>query len=247
MIKISAVSYLNTYPFVYGIRESGAIQDAVLNLEVPSVCARNFMEDKADIALVPAGALPEIGATSLLSEFCIGATGPVKTVLLLSTVPLQEIKTIFLDFDSRTSVRLVKVLAANFWKISPEWVGLEPGQAQERKTLESVVAIGDKTFALRDRYPYVYDLAEEWIRFTSLPFVFAVWIRKDNIPRNFLNAFCKALEFGVNRKAESINYFRNQLPPDVDCLDYLEHNISFTFDRDKQKGLELFLNYLKEL
>jgi chorismate dehydratase len=245
LLKISAVSYLNTYPFVYGLRESGILKDFILDLDVPSVCAAKLAGGMADIALVPAGALTDIGDYHILSPYCIGAVGEVKTVLLLSRVPLDGIREVHLDFDSRTSVELVKVLARHHWKINPRWTGLNAGEAEGVKGYESLVAIGDKTFGLRNNYPFVYDLAKEWIDFTGLPFVFALWVSAGELPDNIANDFSDSLAFGVSRKRDCLQYFRDRLPAGIDCLEYLEKNISFELDAEKRRGLELFLNYLR--
>jgi chorismate dehydratase len=243
-LRITAVSYLNTFPFVYGIRESGKLTGYRLDLAVPSLCAENLRLGEADLALVPAGALPGLGSVYTVSDFCIGAIAEVRTVLLLSHQPLHEIQTICLDFDSRTSVELVRVLAEHHWKIKPAYVKLRPGEAGQLKSGQAVVAIGDKTFAMRNHYPYIYDLAGEWIKFTGLPFVFALWVSKKQLPREITEPFSEALAYGVGHKTECLEYFRDKLPACEDCLGYLENNISFTLDQDKKKGLELFLKYL---
>ncbi len=246
-IRISAVSYLNTYPFVYGILNSGILENFRLDLDVPSECARKMKAGEVDVALVPVGAVPEMDGKEIISSFCIGAVREVRTVLLLSKKPVSEISTVSLDFDSRTSVQLVKVLAANFWHIDPSWVNLKPGQAEEADDIETLVAIGDKTFRLTEKFPYIYDLAGEWIRFTGLPFVFAVWMALPDIPFPVVESFTRALEFGVKNKRDCLEYFKDKLPKGVDSLAYLEKNISFQFDEKKRKGLDLFLSYLKKI
>ena len=243
--SISAVSYLNTYPFVYGIRESGILKDYHLELDVPSVCADKLHGGRVDIALIPAGALPDLGRYHLISNYCIGAVGEVKTVLLLSKVPMEKITRIYLDYDSRTSVELVRILAGNYWKISPEWEQLRPGQSDTASGMESLVAIGDKTFRIMHEFPYVYDLASEWVRFTGLPFVFAVWASREKLPDEIISLFCRALSYGINNKSACLDYFRDKLPAKVDCLSYLENSISYELDTKKLEGLELFLSYLK--
>jgi len=243
-LKISAVSYLNTIPFVYGILKSGLLENYRLDLDVPSVCAEKLKNGEVDVALVPVGAISDFENPEIISEYCIGAVGKVRTVLLLSQKPLDQIDEIHLDYDSRTSVKLVKVLAEKFWNIKPTWKNLDPGQSDHGDQLGSLVAIGDKTFELADNYKYVYDLAEEWSRFTGLPFVFAVWLSKKQLPAIFRDQLNAALSFGLKHKAESLVYFRDKLPPYDDCLSYLENNISFQFDEKKKKGMELFLRYI---
>ncbi|MCX6266994.1 MAG: menaquinone biosynthesis protein [Bacteroidetes bacterium] len=246
LLKISAVSYLNTFPFVFGLLESGFMQNFKLELDVPSVCAQKLKSDAVDIALVPVAALNEIGTVHFISDFCIGAVGEVKTVLLLSKVPLEQISHIHLDFDSRTSVELVKVLAKHHWGINPQWENLGPQQSTSFAGLESLVAIGDKTFEIRSGFPYVYDLAEAWIDFTGLPFVFAVWVSRKILPGDVLSQFSQALGYGITHKGDCIEYFRDKLPRCNDCLSYLEQNISYEFDKNKKEGLRMFLSYLEE-
>jgi len=244
LYKISAVSYLNTIPFVYGILSSGILDNYDLSLEIPSLCAENLRNGKVDIALVPAGAIPEMRNAEILPGYCIGAIRKVRTVLLLSRKPLNEIRTIYLDFDSRTSVKLIKVLAQKFWHIDPVWVNMERGQAEHPVSIDSLVAIGDKTFGLVNDFPYVYDLAEEWIRYTGLPFVFAVWMTGKNTPAEEIKKLNAALEFGITHREDAIAHFQSRIPGGIDALEYLTKNISFELDAQKRKGLDLFLSYL---
>ena len=246
LLKISAVSYLNTFPFVYGIQQSGILKDYRLDLDIPSICAEKLKNGMVDIALIPVGALNDLNSYEFITDFCIGAVNTVKTVLLLSHKRLSEIREIGLDYDSRTSVQLVKILAKHHWKIDPVWKNLMPGQASLEQGMEAIVAIGDKTFDLVKKYSYCYDLAEEWIRFTSLPFVFAAWVTTKKLSGQVQNDLNRALEYGVVHIKETLEFFKDRLPAGEDCQSYLENNISYSFDDDKKKGLDLFLNYLQE-
>jgi len=246
LIKISAVSYLNTFPFVFGIKTSGELDDIELQLDIPSVCAEKLKNHEVDLALVPVGAIPDLDHPIPVADYCIGAEQEVKTVLLLSHVPLHEMREISLDFDSRTSVQLVRILARRFWKINPLWKQLGPGEAETSPDCESLTAIGDKTFRLVDKYPYAYDLAGEWIKYTSLPFVFAVWLANEQLPDGFLRKFNKALEYGIVRKREIPVFFSDKIPKGLDVIGYLENNISYAFDDRKRKGMELFLKLLAD-
>lgn len=246
-LRISAVSYLNTLPFVYGIRNSGLLSNYDLQLDIPSECARKFINREVDIALVPAAALANLKAYQLLNDYCIGASGKVKTVLLLSQIPLNEIKTIHLDYHSLTSVNLVKILSKHHWKINPQWINLDELTEMNLVKLESIVAIGDKTFLLEKGFTYVYDLAEEWRNFTQLPFVFACWVAQENVPSDILNNFNAALGWGIQHKLQSIEeLFDAKRFPNVDLKEYYEKNIDFIFDESKHIAFELFLKYLTE-
>ncbi len=246
-LKIAAVSYLNTFPFVFGLTESGILEHSKLELAVPKICAEKLKSGAVDIALVPVGALADFDTYHFVSDLCIGAQGKVKTVLLLSRVPLDRINHVNLDFDSRTSVILVRILAGMFWHIQPVWKQLKQEEANHAVSMESLVAIGDKTFEIRQHYPYVYDLAEEWSTFTGLPFVFAVWISKKKLPERILSPFRQALAWGVDHKSECLDFFKAKLPAHEDCLSYLEKNISYELDETKHQALGLFLKYMKQL
>jgi chorismate dehydratase len=126
------------------------------------------------------------------------------------------------------------------------WKNLLPGQAIKDPGLEAIVAIGDKTFELVRKYPYCYDLAEEWISMTSLPFVFAAWVTTKKLPESLQKDLNRALQFGVDHISGTLDFFKDRLPAGEDCQSYLEKNISYSFDDHKREGLALFLKYLKQ-
>lgn len=247
-IHISAVSYLNTLPFVYGLKYSGLLDNYELMLDVPSICAKKFEEGEADIALVPSGALPHLKNYSFVPDFCIGSNGNVKTVLLLSQIPLNEIRRIYLDQHSLTSVSLVKILARNYWKINPEWISPDNNSQNNMTQMESLVAIGDKTFQMEKNFKNVYDLSDEWYKFTGLPFVFACWITRDDLPAESLTPFMNSLKWGLSHKKETIETLFNPSEfPGIDIHEYLNKNIDFNFDDQKHKALGLFLDYIRNI
>lgn len=242
-IRITAVCYYNTLPFIYGIMHSEKLSGYALSLDVPSECARKLLSGEADIGLIPVGALPKFEGYHLVSDLCIGADKDVKSVLLLSASELSTIKTIYLDTDSLTSVNLVRILAERYWKINPEWKSLAllkgPLSAHEGKVL-----IGDKTFGLSKQFPYYYDLAGEWIKHTGLPFVFAVWISRKPLPASFLNEFKAALSWGVNHRENSTIMAQQPHISEQELVSYLTQDISYPLDAQKQLGMELFLDLL---
>jgi len=244
-IRISAVSYLNTLPFVYGIRTWEALGPVDLRLDIPSVCAENLRTGKVDIALVPVGAIPELQDCRVVTGFCIGAEKAVETVLMLSRVQLDQIRSVTLDPDSRTSVKLVKILARNHWHIDPEWITAHPDEGGVIPgNPESIVAIGDKTFGLKASYRYRFDLAEEWIQYSGLPFVFAVWMTRGGVGNEFLSRFNDALAFGVSNKEIVPEFFKEKIPPGVDAGYYLKENISFELTARKREGMARFLDLI---
>jgi len=245
IIKITAISYLNTIPFIYGIKNSGLLDKYVLELDVPSVSARKILEHKADIGLVPVALLKSLKNYRIITDYCIGAVGNVRSVVLLSNLPLKEIKKVFLDYDSLTSVNLVKVLAKKFWKINPLWEKQTESRGDVLEKQESVVAIGDKTFELINKFKYCYDLSDEWYKYTGLPFVFACWVAVSDLPDEFTKSFDRAIEFGTMHIKECIKEIPEKMYPNINVIEYLTKLISFKFDDKKKKALNLFLSFLE--
>jgi chorismate dehydratase len=245
MLRISVVSYLNSLPFIDGIENSHLSNKIQLNIEIPSKCAKSFQDGNVDIALVPVGILPILKDYKIISDYCIGADGPVKTVLLLSQVKLSEIKTIFLDFHSITSINLVKVLAKNFWNILPDYQNTSSGDYSKNRMFESAVMIGDKTFELAEKYKFVYDLAEEWKKFTNLPFVFACWVSKNSISDDAINQFNDALEFGIRNKHITAKQYAvdNNLMED-EIQHYLDTNIKYELGEIQKISMKKFLSMI---
>jgi len=250
-IRIAAVSYLNTIPFIYGIENSPYLDSSDYELKryIPSECANKLINNQADIGLIPVAVIPKIENPEIISDFCIGAEGPVKTVLLLSKVPLNEIKTILLDYQSRTSINLVQVLAKDFWGVSPKFVKASNGYENKISGDVAGVIIGDRTFHLQEKFPYKYDLSEEWKKFTQLPFVFATWTANKKIDSQLISKFNKACSFGVDNieKALEDYYQRGYAETNFNYVDYLKKYISYTFDSPKKQALNLFLKALEKV
>ena len=250
-IKISAVSYLNTLPFLYGIKNSGLIEKIDFSQDMPSVCASKLLKNEVDIALVPVAVIPLMNEYYIISDYCIGASGKVKTVLLLSDVPLAEIKSIYLDYQSRTSVNLLKVLANKYWKINPEWKSTTKGYENKIEGKNAGLIIGDRTFHLEKNYKYVYDLAEEWEKYTKLPFVFATWVSNKPIEKEFIKEFNEALSFGIkNIETVVSDYYSAFSDSKIDLHKYFTQYISYELDFDKKNAMKLFfkeLNIIKKL
>jgi chorismate dehydratase len=248
-IKISAVSYANTYPFIYGLENSPIRKKIILQKDYPSLCAKNLAEDKVDIGLVPITMIPKLNFHEIVSEYCIGANKEVRSVILACNGPLKKIERIYLDYQSGTSVNLVKILAKYYWDIKVQWLPTTEGFENNTKNKQDgAVLIGDRCFAAEKIFPYRYDLAYEWRKFTGLPFVFAAWVANKKIDRDFKKPFDSALKYGINHLDKVINYFaNNQLPEEVDLKSYLTTNIDYHLDEKKLKAMELFFQYLGKL
>jgi len=196
-IKISAISYLNTVPFVYGIQHYQGLSGYQLSFDVPSSCAEKRIHGEPDVAIVPVATIPMIPNAEIITGFCIGAEKAVKTVVLASHSPVGEVDTIYLDPDSRTSALLSRVLARYYWKRDFRFLPLEGRSLSSLNQNEAAVLIGDKTFGLENQFRHITDLATEWHQFSGLPFVFACWVSTKPLPSNWPMRFNSALIYGV--------------------------------------------------
>ncbi len=244
-IRISAVSYLNSLPFVYGLNHSALKNECEISLDIPSVCAEKLINGNVDIGLIPVAAISQVSNAHIISDYCIGANGKVKTVCLFSEVPLQEIKTVLLDYQSRTSVMLAKILAKEFWKINPEFVNAEAGFEKNIKGTTAGVVIGDRAFSLTTSY--TYDLSEEWKKITNLPFVFACWVANKNLSVEFISEFNQALKTGLDNIDQTLEEFPPSVISKAEAKKYLTENISYDFDSEKKKAMELFNHLAKKI
>ena len=241
MIKISAVSYLNTIPFIYALKQSKLIQTIDLQLDYPSICADRLINGEVDLALVPVVVIPDLKEPHIISDYCIGANGAVETVCLYSDVPISEIKSIALDYQSRTSVVLLKILLKEYWQLKPELKDSELGFEQGITGKDAALVIGDRAFDLNKKYDYIYDLSAIWKEMTGLPFVFAAWVANEKLPKDFITDFNKALEKGLSDIDKALNQEGGNYPYCENPKEYLNNKISYILDAEKLKGMELFL------
>ncbi|MGA2407304.1 MAG: menaquinone biosynthesis protein [Bacteroidales bacterium] len=248
-IRISAVKYANTYPFIYGLKESGFEKKVILETDHPSDCAAKLISGKVDIGLVPVAALPLLNEYHIISDYCIGANGNVRTVMLLSDSPLEKIRTVFLDYRSRSSVNLSKVLAKNYWKKEFRWIDTSIGfDFRNIGPEEAVVLIGDQCFEFEKSFRYKIDLARQWKEFSGLPFVFACWTANKKLDNDFIEEFNKALQLGVKNIDAVVKKFGKTGTITGKILKtYLTENIDYNFNNEKKMGLKLFLELMSKL
>lgn len=238
-MKIAAVSYLNTAPFIYGIEHAAQELRAGLLLLPPSGCARAFAVEGADVALVPVGALSDMEEYDIVTDFCIGASGPVRTVVLLTDEPLDGVRRVFLDPHSRTSASLVRILCRHRWGITPEFCDLEDYSALHGvERGDAFMLIGDKVFDHENRFTHTFDLAAEWHAMTGLPFVFAVWVARQKVPPSAVESLRAALEYGVDHVGEAVEFYGHG--DKTYAYSYLTENIDYRFDEKKQQALKMF-------
>lgn len=235
--RIAAVSYLNTVPFIYGIRHAADLR-AELLLTSPALCARNFIAGDADIALLPSSVVPELKGAEIVTDFCIGAEREMLATVVSNT-PIEEVRRIRVDGDACASVQLAGYLAAKRWKVAPEWLAMEECSALDTpQDGDAFLLVGDKALDHDDEFIYSYDLAAEWREETGLPFVFAVWVARKGVPYEVTDALEEALTFGVERIYEAVAQSGCSDRPYA--YDYLTRDIDFLFDSEKRKALQKF-------
>ena len=238
-IKVGAVNYLNTKPLLYGL-EHGPIKDEIeLILDYPSRLVEKLKSGEIDIGLVPVGALPELGEYHIVSDYCIGTEGEVASVAVFSQVPMGEIETVILDYQSRTSAKLCKLLFEKHWKQSVKFIDAKDEHyIQDIKGTTAGLIIGDRALAFRGKSNYIYDLGLGWKEMTGLPFVFAVWVSLAKVDKEFAINFSREIGKGVS-EVDKINVGLNNM--EYDLYYYLTKNISFDFNQKKQEGIKFFL------
>ncbi|MFN9710491.1 MAG: menaquinone biosynthetic enzyme MqnA/MqnD family protein [Bacteroidota bacterium] len=238
-IKVGAVTYLNTKPLIYGMQQESFLKDHELILEYPARLAEMLKNGELDVALVPVAVLAELPHYHIVSDFCIASDYEVASVCLFSEKPLSEIKRVYLDYQSKTSVALLKILFREHWKQEVEFLSAsDESYINEIQGDTAGLIIGDRALQFRERFAYRYDLATAWKGMTGLPFVFAVWVSVREMEKSVLLTLKDACEVGVfniQSIANSINfrYF--------DVLKYFSKHILFHIGNDEKEGMRLFL------
>jgi len=243
-IKIAAVSYLNTKPLTYAF-EQGVMSDYIeLSFEYPSKVASNLLNNKVDIGLVPIAIIPQLKESYIISDYCISTEGEVASVCLFSEVPLNEIDTIMLDYQSKTSVALLKILLNNHWKISPILKEAIEGYESAIKGTTAGLVIGDRALIKRKSARYIYDLGTAWKEMTGLPFVFAAWVANKILPSEFIHSFNQATSEGLNhidKIVADINF------NEYDMKRYYTININYQLNEEKKSSMKKFIEFLSSI
>lgn len=241
---MGAVSYLNTKPLVYGFEKGGMNEEIELIFDYPAKVAAMLLDETIDIGLIPVAVIPKLLSAHIISDFCIGASEPVASVCLFSNVPLQQITKILVDYQSRTSAALMKVLLKYHWNIDPELVDTQSGYQQGIQGTTAGLVIGDRALQQRALSTYIYDLAEEWRTFTGMPFLFAAWVANKKLPEDFISRFNNATGEGLQHLKEIVaaNPFA-----DYDLYTYYTRNIDYRLDDEKRAALKLFLQYISQV
>ncbi len=210
-------------------------------IDYPSHIATMLLQDEIDIGLVPVAVIPKMKEYFINTNYCIGCDGPVGSVCIFSDVPLEKVDHILLDYQSRTSTELAKILLREYWKVSPEITDGGIDFIDHIKGSTAGLVIGDRALEQRRISLYRYDLGEAWKALTGLPFVFAAWISNKKLDDSFIKMFNEANGLGVQNVDQVLTHLNNDI---FDLRQYFEKYISYQLDDAKKEGLRLFLQKL---
>jgi len=240
-LKIAAVNYINTLPFLQALEQKFPPEVLEVIPVNPAACANKFYNNEVDMALVPVGSLEHLAPYKIITDYCIGSAGPVDTVALLTNNPLNELKTIFLDTDSRTSAKLVQLLCRDYWKLSN--INFLP-TTEDTVDQAGHLYIGDKVKLKENQFEFKYDLGEAWTNWTGLPMVYAVWIAKPEVNNKFIGHINDSFQNAIHGlkdlnldHVENAAYWKN----------YILKNIRYYLDDKALNGLIHFKNLIKSL
>mgnify|MGYP000521546072 FL=1 len=239
------MSYLNTKPLLYGLEHGQMSNEVELVLDYPANLVRLLQSNQIDIGLIPVGALPSLGDYHIISDYCIGTEGEVASVAVFSEVPMEEIDTVLLDYQSRTSVMLCKILFEKHWKKKVQFI-----DAKDESYIDNIrgnvagLVIGDRALKIRDKFKFKFDLGLAWKEMTGLPFVFAVWVRKKEISGEFIPLFNEANGMGLSKINLIIDH-NNESSYPMDM--YFRKNISYRLTEGMRESMSLYLSFLKNI
>jgi chorismate dehydratase len=260
-LRISAISYLNTAPLMWDFEHGEPGRNFDISYTLPSACARSLQAGTADIGIIPAAAYAQIPGLQVLPGVAIASRRAVRSILLVSKVPIENIRTIALDTSSMTSVALTKILFEKWLGGRRTFSPMEPNLDEMLATNDAGLLIGDPALQVdRSRY-LTLDLAEEWIRHTGKPFVFAFWaVRQQALHEASLletapepdlaQIFQDSRDHGL--APSSLNQIAREWAPRLslgedEVRSYLTECIHYDLDPGCIEGLQLFYRYAAEI
>lgn len=247
---IAASSYLNAaplcYSFVYGEQKDRC---TFLSDAAPARCAELLSEARADAALIPVIEYQRISGLKIVPGACVASKQKVRSVLLASRVPINQVRSVALDTSSRTSAALIQIILGHFYKISASYRPSPPKLEDMLESDDAALIIGDPAMLIDRSALHVYDLAEEWQKHTGLPFVFAFWAIRENstawlspdAPAEKRIDFVTAKIEGMSHAGELADMYAESLGlPRDDLFSYLTEAISYDLDQESLQGLRLY-------
>ncbi len=243
-MRVGAVSYLNTLPLVYGMLHGPQRAQVKLEFSLPSMCAQRVETGMVDIGLVPVAEIERQGL-EIVSGVGIASRGAVRSILLLSKVPWNQVRTLAADAGSRTSVQLARVILRERFGVQPATFPNEPDLERMLQNADAALIIGDPALRIDPQsLPYRWlDLGAEWMALTGLPFVFAAWAGKPGLSIHRLQQLtCGSYADGREHLVEiaEAEYVRRGVSKDL-ALRYLRDHLWFEIGPREQEGLATFL------
>ncbi len=220
---------------------------------IPSKCAEALKAGAADIGIIPVAAYTTIPDLVIIPDVAIASKDKVRSILLVSKVPIAKIRSVGTDNSSRTSTALVQIFLKKFVGVDAGFTPQPPNLKEMLRWHDAGMLIGDAALQAQTTGRYVYDLAEEWRRWTYLPFVFAFWaVRKDALaglshPENVSRVFQQSRDNGLQHVAEIATGWAGRLNLKAETIrEYLTGNIDYSLDDENLQGLKLFYRYAAE-
>lgn len=243
------VSFLNTVPLVWGLLHGRQRDRFDLSFCLPSECADRLRAGTADIGILPAIESARLGLEALPGAG-IACRGAVRSILLISKVPPDRIRTLAADSSSRTSVALARIILARRYGAEPEFVSHAPDLDRMLAACDAALVIGDPAMHIDPAaLPYTtLDLGAEWWEFTGLPMVFAVWgARPGYASQELAEVFRDSLRFGLDHLDEIIpGEARARGFSESLVREYFSRNVVLALGENEQRGLERFLACARE-
>jgi chorismate dehydratase len=244
------VSYLNTVPLVWGMLHGPQRGVFELDFRIPAECADRLASGAADIGIVPAFELTRQDL-EVIPGAGIACHGPVRSILLVSSRPAAEIRTLATDTSSRTSVQLARIVLDRRYGVKPQTTPHAPDLEAMLGAADAALVIGDPALRIEPAgLPYfTYDLGREWVEMTGLPMVFAVWAgRRGAVTPDVVEAFRGSCRYGLERMEEIVASEAPRLgfAPEV-VREYLTRRIVHELGPREYEGMELFLRYARQL
>jgi chorismate dehydratase len=256
-LRISAISFLNTAPLMWDFEHGEAAGDFAIEYTIPSACAAALAANQADIGIIPAVTYAEIPGLVILPNIAIAARDFVRSILLVSKKPIEQVETVATDTSSRTSVALLQVLFAKFFGGHRQFTPHAPELDAMLRRHDAALLIGDAALQMPVNQEYfVYDLAHLWHERTDQPFVFAFWaVRLDSLDRvpsglDLVKVFQQSRDHGLeeaNLRIIAQEWSRKLRLSEADIHTYLTENVHYYLDRQNHAGLQLFLRYAQEI
>jgi chorismate dehydratase len=255
-LRISAISYLNTAPLMWDFEHGGASPFFDISYTLPSACARALQAGTADIGIIPAAAYAEIPGLQVLPGVAIASRRTVRSILLVSKVPVEKIQTVALDTSSMTSVALTKILFEKWLGGGRTFTDMSPNVEQMLAKHDAGLLIGDPALQVDRSHYLTLDLAEEWIRHTGKPFVFAFWavrgaaLSEASPALDLAQVFQDSRDHGLT--PASLKQIAREWAPRLNLREdevrsYLTENIHYELDPGCLEGLQLFYRYAAEI